>query len=188
MSDEAQDEIGKAYDARLLRRLWEFVRPYRGIFWAALLLSPVNQAFSLVQPYLLMVGIDRYVAAHDSGRIVNPRMAENQVSGGVLQFLGIALREEMLIDRRSGVVLNPGFLEHKHTSIVDSPPVEVIFRGEPDRVGPFGAKALGEPPVVPVFAAIANAVANATGARLHEVPFTSARVLAALRAQARSLV
>src|SRR4029453_1515977 len=64
--DEAQDEIGKAYDARLLQRLWTFVRPYRGIFWAALLLSSVNQAFSLVQPYLLVVGIDRYVAAQDT--------------------------------------------------------------------------------------------------------------------------
>jgi ATP-binding cassette subfamily B protein len=66
MIDEAQEEIGKAYDARLLRRLWTFVRPYRAVFWAALLLSPVNQAFGLVQPYLLMIGIDRYVAAGDT--------------------------------------------------------------------------------------------------------------------------
>ncbi|MGH7895765.1 MAG: ABC transporter ATP-binding protein [Candidatus Binatia bacterium] len=60
------EEIGKAYDARLIGRLWTFVWPYRGIFWAAFLLSPVNQAFSLVQPYLLMLGIDRYVAAKDT--------------------------------------------------------------------------------------------------------------------------
>jgi ATP-binding cassette subfamily B multidrug efflux pump len=66
MTDERDEEIGKAYDARLLRRLWTFVRPYRAIFWGALLLSPVNQAFGLVQPYLLMVGIDRYVAAGDT--------------------------------------------------------------------------------------------------------------------------
>ena len=66
MIDEQQDEIGKAYDGRLVRRLWDYVRPYRGVFWAALLLSPVNQAFSLVQPYLLMIGIDRYVAAGDT--------------------------------------------------------------------------------------------------------------------------
>jgi ATP-binding cassette, subfamily B, multidrug efflux pump len=65
MSDELE-ELGKAYDARLVRRLWTFVRPYRGVFWGALLLSPVNQVFSLVQPYLLMVGIDRYVAAGDT--------------------------------------------------------------------------------------------------------------------------
>jgi CO/xanthine dehydrogenase Mo-binding subunit len=126
----------------------------------------------------------RYVAAHDSGRIINPRMAENQVSGGVLQFLGIAMREELLIDKRTGVTLNPGFLEHKSTSIVDFPAVEAIFCGRPDPLGPYGAKALGEPPVVPVFAAVSNAFANATGVWLHEVPFTPARVLAALEAGA----
>ena len=111
-------------------------------------------------------------------------MAENQVSGGVLQFLGIAMREELLLDRVTGVTLNPSFLEHKSTAIVDYPPVEVLFcrRGH-DPLGPYGAKALGEPPVVPVFAAISNAVANATGVWLHEVPFTPPRVLAALRAR-----
>ena len=63
MADAAlgDEELGKAYDARLVGRLWEFVRPYRGVFWAAVLLSPVNQLFSLVQPYLLKLGIDRYV-------------------------------------------------------------------------------------------------------------------------------
>jgi ATP-binding cassette subfamily B protein len=60
-----EDELGKAYDARLVRRLWGFVRPYRGVFWAAILLSPVNQLFALVQPYLLKVGIDGYVQQGD---------------------------------------------------------------------------------------------------------------------------
>ncbi len=128
------------------------------------------------------IRILRYVAAHDSGRIINPRMAENQVSGGVLQFLGIAMREEMFIDKRLGVTLNASFLEHKFTSAVDFPAVEVLFCGEPDPLGPFGAKALGEPPVVPVFAAVSNAFANATGVWLHEVPFTPDRVLTTLKA------
>jgi len=128
----------------------------------------------------------RYVAAHDSGRIINPKMAQNQVSGGVLQFLGIALREELLIDKRSGVTLNANFLEHKSTTIVDFPPIEVLFPAGPDPLGPYGAKALGEPPVVPVFACVANAVANATGAWLHEQPFTPTRVLAALREAGRT--
>ena len=65
MTDDYQ-EIGKAYDGRLIRRLWAFVRPYRGTFWAALLLSPVNQAFSLLQIWLLMQGIDEYVAKGDT--------------------------------------------------------------------------------------------------------------------------
>jgi CO/xanthine dehydrogenase Mo-binding subunit len=129
----------------------------------------------------------RYVAAHDAGRVMHPRLAKNQVTGAVLQFLGIALREELLIDPRLGVTLNANFLEHKSTSIVDFPPIEVLFPGQPDPLGPFGAKALGEPPVVPVIATIANAVANATGVWLYEAPFTSARVLQAIRAQGKSL-
>ena len=71
-------------------------------------------------------------AAHDSGRIVYPRLAENQVSGGVLQFLGIALREELYLDKHRGVTLNANFLEHKSTSIVDFPPIEVLFPAGPD--------------------------------------------------------
>jgi xanthine dehydrogenase molybdenum-binding subunit len=129
----------------------------------------------------------RYVAAHDSGRIVHPRLAENQVSGGVLQFLGIALREELYVDRQRGVTLNANFLEHKCTSIVDFPPVEVLFPAGPEPLGPYGTKALGEPPVVPVFAAVANAVANATGVWLHAVPFTPARVLQAMRSQGKGV-
>ena len=125
----------------------------------------------------------RYVAAHDSGRIVHPRLAENQVSGGVLQFLAIALREELYVDPHSGVTLNPSLLEHKCTSIVDFPEIEVLFPAPPDPCGPYGAKALGEPPVVPVLAVIANAVANATGVWLYEVPFTPRRVLQAIREQ-----
>ncbi len=129
----------------------------------------------------------RYVAAHDSGRIVHPRLAENQVSGGVLQFLGIALREELYLDKHLGVTLNANFLEHKSTSIVDFPPIEVLFPAGPDPVGPYGAKALGEPPVVPVLAAVANAVANATGVWLRDVPFTPQRVLQAISAQGKGV-
>jgi len=133
------------------------------------------------------VRVLRYVAAHDSGRIVHPRLAENQVSGGVLQFLGIALREELYLDRRRGVTLNANFLEHKSTSIVDFPPIEVLFPAAPDPGGPYGAKGLGEPPVVPVFAAVANAVANATGVWLRDVPFTPQRVLQAIHEQGKGM-
>lgn len=130
----------------------------------------------------------RYVAAHDSGRIVHPHLAENQVSGGVLQSLGIALREELYVDRHRGVTLNANFLEHKCTSIVDFPPIEVLFPAGPEPLGPYGTKALGEPPVVPVLAAVANAVANATGVWLHEVPFTPPRVLRAIREQGKGVL
>ena len=129
----------------------------------------------------------RYGAAHDSGRIVHPRLAENQVSGGVLQFLGIALREELYLDKHRGVTLNANFLEHKNTSIVDFPPIEALFPAGPDPVGPYGAKGLGEPPVVPVLAVVANAVANATGVWLRQVPFTPQRVLQAIHEQGKGV-
>ena len=135
-----------------------------------------------VEPASGRVRLVRYVAAHDAGRIINPPLAENQVEGAVSQFLGWVFREENVVDPATGVPLNPNFLEHKCPAIVDYPPIEVLFVGEPDPVGPFGAKALGEPPVVPVAPAVVNAVANATGARIRELPLTPDRVLAALRA------
>jgi len=63
-------ELGKAYDARLIRRLWTYVRPYQRVFWLALLLSPVNQFFDLVRPYLVKIGIDRYIAHGDRSGLV----------------------------------------------------------------------------------------------------------------------
>ena len=118
------------------------------------------------------VSVLRFVAAHDSGRILNPNMAVNQVEGGVSQMLGFTLSEQMLTDARNGVTLNASFLEHKGPTILDSPPIEVIFADVVDPVGPFGAKALGEPPSVGVAPAIANAIYDAIGVRVRELPIT----------------
>ena len=118
------------------------------------------------------VSVTRFVAAHDSGRILNPNMAVNQVEGGVSQMLGFTLSEQMLTDARNGVTLNASFLEHKSPTILDSPPIEVIFADVVDPVGPFGAKALGEPPSVGVAPAIANAIYDAIGVRVRELPIT----------------
>ena len=118
------------------------------------------------------VTVLRFVAAHDSGRILNPNMAVNQVEGGVSQMLGFTLSEQMLTDARNGITLNASFLEHKVPTILDSPPIEVIFADVVDPVGPFGAKALGEPPSVGVAPAIANAIYDAIGVRVRELPIT----------------
>jgi CO/xanthine dehydrogenase Mo-binding subunit len=127
------------------------------------------------------VKVVRYVAAHDSGRIINRNTALNQVEGGVSQMLGLALLEEMVTDEASGVTLNGSFLEHKCPTISEYPgSMEVIFVEADDPLAPFGAKALGEPPSVPVAAAVANALHDATGIRFHEVPITPDRVLSAL--------
>ena len=126
------------------------------------------------------VRILRYVAAHDSGRIINPRAALNQAEGAVSQMLGFALSEELVTDAATGVTLNPGYLEHKSPTIQDYPDIQVIFADIVDPVGPLGAKGLGEVPSVGPAPAIANAIYNATGVRLRRTPFTPDRVLAAL--------
>ena len=126
------------------------------------------------------VRVLRYVAAHDSGRIINPRTALNQAEGAISQMLGFALSEELATDGATGVTLNAGYLEHKSPTILDYPDIEVIFADIVDPVGPLGAKGLGEVPTVGVAPAIANAIYNATGLRLRRTPFTPDRVLAAL--------
>ena len=125
----------------------------------------------------------RYVAAHDSGRIINPNLAINQVEGGVSQMLGFTLSEDLLCDGATGVTLNPSFLEHKSPTIMDYPEMRVIFADVVDPIAPLGAKALGEPPCVGVAPAIANAVYNAIGVRFNTLPITPDRVLDALREQ-----
>ena len=127
------------------------------------------------------VRVLRYMAAHDSGRIINPRAALNQAEGAVSQMLGFALSEELVTDAATGVTLNPGYLEHKSPTIQDYPDIQVIFADIVDPVGPLGAKGLGEVPTVGPAPAIANAIYNATGVRLRRTPFTPDRVLAALQ-------
>ena len=131
------------------------------------------------------VRVLRYVAAHDSGRIVNPSLAVNQVEGGVSQMLGFTLTEEMLTDGPTGATLNASYLEHKGPTMLDYPPVEVVFADVEDPVGPFGAKALGEPPSVGVAPAIVNAIYDAVGVRIHDLPATPDKVLNALMAKVR---
>ena len=92
------------------------------------------------------VRVLRYVAAHDSGRIINPRAALNQAEGAISQMLGFALSEELVTDNATGVTLNPGYLEHKSPTIQDYPYVQIIFADIVDPVGPLGAKGLGEVP------------------------------------------
>jgi len=124
-----------------------------------------------------------YVAAHDSGRIVHPEAARGQVIGGVVQGIGYALMEEIPIDPDTGAPLTLNLDSFKIPNLIDIPPIEAIFIERADPIGPYGAKALGEPPLVPVAAAIANAVNDATGVRLRELPITAEKVLAGLRAQ-----
>lgn len=126
------------------------------------------------------VRITRYVAAHDSGRIINPRTALNQVEGAISQMLGFALSEELITDVPTGITLNGSYLEHKSPTIQDYPDITTIFADVVDPVGPMGAKALGEVPSVGVAPAIANALYDAIGVRFTRLPITPDRVLDAL--------
>ena len=126
------------------------------------------------------VRVIKYVAAHDSGRIVNPLTAASQVKGGATMGIGMALHEELLYDPRSGLPLNAGYYGARVMTHRDAPDIEVIFVETEDAYGPFGAKTLGEPPIIPSVAAIANAIFNATGRRIKDLPITRDKVLGAL--------
>jgi xanthine dehydrogenase YagR molybdenum-binding subunit len=126
------------------------------------------------------VEVERIVAVHDSGRIVNPLGARSQVEGGVLQGLGFALMEERVVDPTTGTVLNPGLEDYKVPTLADLPEIVCDFIERPDPDLALGVKGLGEPPVIPTAAAIGNALTHATGVRLREAPYTPRRVLEAL--------
>jgi 4-hydroxybenzoyl-CoA reductase subunit alpha len=127
------------------------------------------------------VTVHKVWAAHDCGRALNPVAVEGQVIGSVWMGLGQALQEEMVW--KDGLVMNPGLLEYRSPSSVESPEIECIIVESIDPEGPFGAKEAGEGSLAATIPAISNAIYNAVGIRLREAPFTPERVLAALRAK-----
>ena len=124
----------------------------------------------------------RYVACHDVGRAIDPVRVEGQIQGGAVQGIGYALSEEVEVEE--GLTASSLFAEYLIPAATDVPDIEAIALEIGAGKGPFGARGIGEPPIGPAPAAVANAVAEATGVRLTELPFTPARVLAALRARA----
>ena len=133
-----------------------------------------------VDPESGAIHVLRYVAVHDSGRTVHPEAAYGQIVGGVVQGLGYALMEEIPLDPESGAPQALNLDSFKIPNLVDVPLIEPVLLNRPDPIGPYGAKALGEPPLVPVAAAVANAVYDATGVRIRELPITAEKVLAGL--------
>ena len=128
------------------------------------------------------VRVVRYVAAQDSGRIINRAAAESQVIGGVTQGLSAALFEERVLDSATGRPVNPNLRDYKVATSLDIPEIEVIFVDVVDeRLNALGAKGLGEPARIPSSAAVANAVYNAVGVHVREIPMTPPRVLEALK-------
>jgi len=125
------------------------------------------------------VRVLRIVSAHDSGRVINPTLAESQLEGGIIQGLGYALFEERVLDEKQGVPLNPTMHDYKIPTIGDVPLIDAFFVGAADTVANHtGAKGLAEPPIIGTAPAVANAVANALGVDVAEIPLTPWRVLA----------
>ncbi|MDJ0944818.1 MAG: molybdopterin-dependent oxidoreductase [Kiloniellales bacterium] len=122
------------------------------------------------------VKVRRIVAAHDVGRVINPIQVEGQIHGGIAQGLGMALMEEYI----------PGVTENLHDYLIptfgDLPPIETILIEDPEPLGPYGAKGIGEPALIPTAPAIFGAVHHATGVRLRFAPATPHRVRAAILA------
>jgi CO/xanthine dehydrogenase Mo-binding subunit len=130
------------------------------------------------------VRVVRFVAVHESGRVLNPLTMSAQVEGGVAFGIGYALLEERVVDPQFGKALNANLEDYLVPTVRDVPRVEAILLDRPDeKLNNVGTKGIGEPPVIPPAPAIANAVFHATGVRLRELPITRARLLAALRAR-----
>jgi xanthine dehydrogenase molybdenum-binding subunit len=125
------------------------------------------------------VQILKYVAAHDVGKAINPMLLEGQVYGGVMMGIGYALTEQVISEK--GENMNPNFRDYKILTAKDVVPIEAPVLETYDEDGPFGAKGIGEPGCVPTAPAVANAIYDAIGVRINELPITPEKVLAALR-------
>jgi len=125
------------------------------------------------------VQVLKMVTAYDVGKAINPISLEGQIEGGTIQGLGYAIMEEMI--HKDGVVVNPNLGDYYVPTSLDIPEMKSIIVEYPGALGPYGAKAVGEPPIVLPAAAIVNAIDNAVGVRIDEIPATPNRVLLALR-------
>jgi CO/xanthine dehydrogenase Mo-binding subunit len=132
-----------------------------------------------VDPETGEVDLRQFVVVQDAGRAINPLGVEGQMQGGAVQSLGMAMTEALVYDEQ-GRLTNPSLLDYRKLTAADLPDIETIIVEVPSPAGPFGARGVGEPPIIPAPAAIANAVADATGVRITECPLTPERIALAL--------
>ncbi|MFC7693162.1 molybdopterin cofactor-binding domain-containing protein [Paeniroseomonas aquatica] len=126
-----------------------------------------------------MVRVLRYTSFQDVGRAIHPSYVEGQMQGGAAQGIGWALSEEYIYDR-NGKVDNAGFLDYRMPVCSDLPMLDTVMIEIPNPKHPQGVRGVGEVPLVPPLAAVANAVANALGKRFYALPMSPPRVLAGL--------
>ena len=132
-----------------------------------------------VDPETGKVDILRYTAVQDAGKAVHPAYVEGQMQGGVAQGIGWALNEEYYVDP-VGTMLNSTFLDYRMPTSLDLPMIETIIVEVPNPDHPFGVRGVGETPIIPPVAAVANAIHDALGLRLYQTPMNPARILEAL--------
>ncbi|WP_206811693.1 xanthine dehydrogenase family protein molybdopterin-binding subunit [Paradesulfitobacterium ferrireducens] len=125
-----------------------------------------------------IVRVLKIVAAHDVGKAINPTQVEGQIAGGVAQGLGYALLEQ--VELKEGKIQNPALSSYLIPTALDVPEIESIIIEETESSGPYGAKGLGEPAMLPVVAAVINAIDDAVGVRITSLPATPEKILAAL--------
>jgi xanthine dehydrogenase molybdenum-binding subunit len=126
------------------------------------------------------VAVTKFVTAMDCGKAINPMAVEGQLEGGIQQGIGYGLTEDYVINNDTGVVETDNYDSYKMPGIMDMPETQIIIIDEPDPKGPFGAKGVGEPGMVGVAPAIANAIYDAIGVRIKDLPITPEKVLNAL--------
>jgi CO/xanthine dehydrogenase Mo-binding subunit len=139
----------------------------------------VHSAEVEVDPDTGQVTIRRYVVAQDVGRAINPRQVEGQIHGGVLQGVGYALYENLRVT--DGLTVDSSLESYRLPTAFEAPPIDIALLENPWPDGPYGAKGVGEPSVIPVAAVIASAVSDAIGKPIRNLPITPFDVLAALR-------
>jgi len=135
-----------------------------------------------IDPETGKIIVTRYLAVHDVGKAINPLGIEGQVIGGIMQGIGYALTEQVYFDE-NGIPSGTDLADYKILGTLDMPDMKVLLVEKPDPTGPFGAKGVSEPAIIPVAPAIANAVADAIGLRITSLPITCESVLAALEAK-----
>jgi xanthine dehydrogenase molybdenum-binding subunit len=132
-----------------------------------------------IDPDTGKIELTRLTMFQDVGKAINPLAVEGQMQGGAVQSVGMALWEEIMWDE-AGQVRNPSLLDYRKATFADIPAIETVIIEAPGSDGPYGARLVGEPPIIPPAPAIANAVANALGARVCDLPITPERVWRAL--------
>ena len=182
-ADDPEKSVTIAQLARQIRRETVFHGERKGL--------PQGYAYNSFGAHFAEVEVDtetgkirviKVVAAHDVGRVINKKTAESQVIGGITQGISATLFEQRILDQNTGTLVNPNLRDYKIATSQDIPEIVPIFVDIIDpRINILGTKGLGEPPRIPVSAAIGNAVYNAIGVPVREIPMTPDKVLAVLK-------